>query len=210
MSDEKPCVFCDRKNFEEQLIGETEQFYFIASLGQITDGGYVLVIPKRHVPCIGAMEKQEIIEIEQTIWKTNNVIRAEYGVRPIIFEHGIVGQTITHAHLHILPAQIRIEHKVRKDFPEARVNVIYSLEILRLLYTTKKEKYLLWNVPWYLGMDKKILYECAWDPPAPPQYLRLIVAELLGRPERGNWRKMDPELDKRFWSETVLRLKKYF
>ena len=49
-----------------------------------------------------------------------------------------------------------------------------------------------------------------WNPPAPPQYLRLIVAELLGHPERGNWRNMDPELDKQLGQETVDRLKLYF
>ena len=31
------CVFCDRSKFEERLIHETENFYVIATLGQITD-----------------------------------------------------------------------------------------------------------------------------------------------------------------------------
>ena len=30
--DEK-CVFCDRKNLEEQLVGENKDFYVVATLG---------------------------------------------------------------------------------------------------------------------------------------------------------------------------------
>jgi len=43
------CPFCDKKQFEERLIAEVDGFYLIATLGQITDGGYVLLVPKEHV-----------------------------------------------------------------------------------------------------------------------------------------------------------------
>lgn len=57
---ESDCVFCDRSKFEERLCGETKDFWIIATLGQITDGGYVLLVPKRHVECVGAMDKNEV------------------------------------------------------------------------------------------------------------------------------------------------------
>jgi hypothetical protein len=78
-----------------------------------------------------------------------------------------------------------------------------TLADLIRVYQKRKEPYLLWSTP-----DDE-LWAC-WNPPAPPQYLRTITAELLGVPERGNWRNMDPELDKQLYTETTLRLRPYF
>lgn len=197
------CVFCDKSKFEERLIGETKNSWIIATLGQITDGGYVLLVPKRHVECIGAMEKAEIKFLSEVVRKIYLVLAAEYKcARPIIFEHGIIGQTIKHAHIHFAPETCNIKKRVCKDFPQSEIVMIESWDALRALYSKIKEPYLFW-----LDNDKP---RACWDPPAPPQYLRLVVAEALGRPERGNWRNMNPELDKKLWSETVKRLKPYF
>lgn len=201
------CVFCDRAKFEGQLIGETRTLYFVATLGQITDGGYTLIIPKRHVSCVAAMGKEEVRKVEVAMLRVSDAIEMVYGIRPIVFEHGIVGQTIQHAHLHLVPANIRQDGKIHEDFPEALFYFFVSLEMLRQLYAhihpSERRKYLMFGTPG--GMLKAV-----WDPPAPPQYLRIVAAELLGRPERANWRNMDPELDKRLWTETVRRLKPYF
>lgn len=198
------CVFCDRTKFEEQIIAENNDWYLVATLGQITDGGYVLIIPKRHVSCVGAMKERKIVEIDSALRASSNSIKIEYGVRPVIFEHGIVGQTIQHAHLHLLPAKIRLCGRIYRDFPNAQICFLDSIKLLRYNYDiTGEKKYLLWSTP--EGLLKAVI-----DPPAPPQYLRIVAAELLGRPERGNWRNMDLELDKRLWQETVVRLKPYF
>lgn len=198
------CVFCDRTKLEKRLIAENKDWYIVATLGQITDGGYVLIIPKRHALCVGAMKEQEIVEVDRALHIASYSIRREYGIRPIILEHGIVGQTIQHAHLHLLPAKIRLCGRIYKDFPNSQICFLDSINLLRCNYNmTGGEKYLFWSTP--EGLLKAVI-----DPPAPPQYLRLIAAELLGYPERGNWRNMDPELDKRLIQETVNRLKPYF
>ncbi len=198
------CVFCDRTKFEERIITETKDWYLIATLGQITDGGYTLIIPKRHVSCVGAMKEREIVEIDNKLRAVSDYIEIEYGVKPILFEHGIVGRTIQHAHLHLLPAKIHMCGRIYRDFPNAQICFLDTLKILRCNYDINGGKpYLLWSTP--EGLLKAVI-----DPLAPPQYLRLIAAELTGHPERGNWRNMDPELDKRLWQETVSRLKPYF
>ena len=91
--DEK-CVFCDRKNLEEQLVGENKDFYVVATLGQITDGGYVLLIPKRHVPCLAQLNPSELYELRNLMSRISVSLRKAYGPESIYFEHGIVGQTI--------------------------------------------------------------------------------------------------------------------
>ncbi|MBI2635049.1 MAG: HIT family protein [Parcubacteria group bacterium] len=198
------CVFCDRTKIEERIIAETEDWYLIATIGQITEGGYVLIIPKRHVPCAGAMKEQEIVKMDDISRIASDYTEVEYGVRPIIFEHGIVGQTIQHAHLHLLPARIRMCGRIYRDFPNAQICFLDSLKLLRWTYDAMGgKKYLLWSTP-------ENLLKTVIDPPAPLQYLRLIAAELVGHPERANWRDCDPETDKKLWQETVSRLKPYF
>ena len=211
MEQTKNCVFCDRAQFEERLCGETKDFWIIATLGQIPkNGGYILLVPKRHVECVGAIKNTEIPRLGFSMnWLLSSVIDAvfcEYDVaHGTIFEHGIVGQTIKHAHLHLVPAVINFTDRVRKDFPVNEIISVKSWNALQKLYSKRQEPYLLWP-----NTNRGGEMLTCWNPAAPPQYLRTVVAEALGVPERANWRNMDPELDKKLWSETVTRLKPYF
>jgi len=207
------CVLCDRTKTNNRLITENNDWYVIATLGQII-GGYALVIPKAHISCMGALTvRRSGCQTEAMLKITKETCRAlslEYQHSnsaipyPVtVFEHGIVGQTIKHAHLHLLPTVIDLTQKIRADFPEAKFEELRYAAHLQASYEDNPRPYLFWTTP-----DSKSMV--CWNPPAPPQYLRLIMAELLGYPERGNWRNMDPELDKQLWRETVDRLKPYF
>lgn len=212
---DKPCVFCDRTQFEERLIAEDENFYVVATLGQITDGGYTLLIPKKHTACAGVMVDREIREAISWIGKIRLVLWLEYqSPYPTVFEHGIVGQSIQHAHIHFVPTSFDFSAQLRHDFPRSRTLSLSSWSYLPLAYRSyvmEEKPYLLCTdmVESGLAMIEDGLF-LAVDPPAPMQYFRTALAEALGRPERANWRTMDPELDKRLWSETVTRLKPYF
>jgi len=201
---DKNCVFCDKSKVEERLVGETKDFWIIATLGQISNGGYLLLVPKRHVLCVGAMGPKEISLLEKLLTKSQNALHKEYGTYGIIFESGIVGQTVKHAHLHVVPEDCIITQMIFDDFPNNKVDCILSLSDFRNnLYVSRwKESYLLWQDLW--GM------RVCWNPPAPLQYLRTVTAQAVMRPERADWRTMDPELDKKLWSETVRRMKPYF
>lgn len=228
------CVFCDRTQFEERLVAEhsvveNEEYNIIATLGQITDGGYVLVVPKKHISCMAALPSHEMGSMVTALQEAYTALASEYkhkysaSIRfcPVtIFEHGIVGQTIKHAHLHLLPAVIDLSPKIRADFPTAEIQELsYDAHLQRdgyvhvsldntyvhlyEIYKKRQEPYLFWTTT--IGRPM-----VCWNPPAPLQYLRIIAAELLDRPERANWRTMDPELDKQLGSGTVTRLKPYF
>lgn len=206
------CAFCDRSKFEERIVGEGHGFWIIATLGQISrDGGYVLVVPKKHVPCIGALEEELTSKFFRITQYVSRVIAVEYQrwdekiyPQPVThFEHGVVGQTVKHAHLHILPTVIDMTQKIRADFPNNEIEEFRDGMSLQKLYGERREPYLWWTTPSGKAM-------ICWNPPAPDMYLRIVAAELLGCPERANWRTMDQELDQRLWSETVTRLKPYF
>ena len=205
---ESNCPFCDYKQFQERLIAESKNYYLIATLGQITDGGYVLIFPKEHISCFGNLlcvpdnDTEFIHKAVRAVWKEYQKDDSEpYPITT--FEHGIVGQTIKHAHIHILPTVVDLTPKIRTDFPKCEFEEQTYPGQLQNHYLEKQEPYLNWTV------GDRIAMLC-WNPPAPSQYLRILTAELLGRPERANWRTMDPELDKKLWTETVQRLKPYF
>ncbi len=198
------CVFCDRVKVEERIVGETADFFIVATIGQISDGGYLLLIPKRHVACIAAMSEPEIRLAYYAIQEVRTAVSWEYSFAPVtIFEHGIVGQTVEHAHIHFVPAACDITARVRKDFPDCRIISPITLEEIRHSYLIDPRPYLMWR-------DQNFNISVCWNPPAPPMYFRIVVAEALGRPERANWRTMDREVDNRLVSETIAHLKPYF
>lgn len=208
-SDSTNCIFCNRSKIEERIVFEDENFYIIATLGQITDGGYLLLVPKHHALCAGEMTQDHLEKADELSQKIIAALDAEY--KPVgitVFEHGIVGQTVNHAHLHFLPSHgVCFWERVMWAFPQSAIFALAKFSEVGELYSGLKKPYLLIGDNAFGKLD---LYTC-WNPPdVPPQYLRTVLAEELGRPERANWRNMDPELDKKLWTETVLRMKKYF
>lgn len=196
---EKSCPFCTSSQYAERLVGSIGSFNVIATFGQISEGGYLLLVSKEHIPCLGEM--QDMRELEQAIAHLQNALSKEYATSKVtIFEHGIVGQTVFHAHLHLIPEIVDIGERVKKDFPHYKIKEFTDFHAFHSVYTLLQMPYLLWG-----ELGGKI-FVC-WDPPAVPQYLRIVVADALGKPERANWRTMDAALDRRLCLETVARLK---
>jgi diadenosine tetraphosphate (Ap4A) HIT family hydrolase len=199
------CVFCDKAKFgQDRIVMENENFFVGATIGQISDGGYLLLIPKSHVACLAGMSQSEIVLAEEAMREIDRVVSWEYNFPPVtIFEHGIVGQTVKHAHMHFIPAACNISARIRRDFPESEIVSPITLRELQRLYAMNPQPYLLWR-----GLNLNM--SVCWNPPAPAMYLRIVVAEALGRPERANWRTMDRELDDRLIRETVARFRPHF
>lgn len=186
MSTEKPCQFCytdAKEELAERLITETEQFYVIPTFGQIVEG-YVLIVPKRHAACLGALTDEELSEYGVLHGRVRDAVADAYGREPIAFEHGVVGQTLSHAHMHLAPPP-NGEELVERISPD---RTIANFAMLRAVYF-QRGKYL-----FYESADtrKHIVYV---GDEIPPQYLRIQFAESVGHPERANWRTMDQELD---------------
>lgn len=197
------CIFCDPGKLKSRTLTNFPGVSVVATLGQITEGGYLLLIPTTHSSCLGALDKEQIVSFDKIVKKFIALLKFEYPGPVTIFEHGIVGQTISHAHLHLLPAALDLTGKVASDFPSSRIEVIDSFTQLQALYRIRQEPYLLWST----FNDK---YLVCWNPPAPAQYLRTVSAELLGVPERANWKNMDPEIDEALIDETMERLTPLF
>ncbi len=197
------CVFCDFSKIKERTIATIEGFNIVATFGQITNGGYLLLIPSRHIPCLGDLKAEEITIFENILSQTIVFLEEEYQNGVTLFEHGIVGQTVKHAHLHLIPSKIKFHKNIVSDFPHSEMQSISSFTQLSSLFKKRQEPYLLWST-------SNNYYQICWNPPAVPEYLRTLSAQTLGVPERGSWRNMDPKLDKELIDQTMTRMFPFF
>lgn len=188
------CPFCDRRAFEDRLVFESMNFMIIATLGQILEG-YVLIVPKRHTICFGEFSDQEMEEVALLKQKVKGAIASAYRQNPIFFEHGVVGQSVKHAHMHAVPTDTDLFQKIVADFPDyQRITSLTSLqEVFQregpyLYYENAEGQMFLFHI-------------FKW-----PQYLRIVLAEAVGMPERADWKKMDQILDSAIRLETKRKL----
>ena len=198
------CPFCDLTQVGERYIYGNGLFHVAATLGQITDGGYTIIFPAKHVPCIGAMAMWEATELQRLKQSIIAALEDIYKTGWVAFEHGIFGQSITHAHLHVLPFPSRLYPHVRHDFPDAQIVRLAGPEGLSRAWSRRSEPYLYWE------SSLEPPHVC-WVGSAPDQkqYFRKLIACEMGRPDRADWRIVDPTADRKLYLETVARLKLY-
>jgi diadenosine tetraphosphate (Ap4A) HIT family hydrolase len=95
------CAFCLRSDFATNILKETDAFFIVADHAPLVEG-HILIIPKRHYACYGAVPAQ--LDADLAILKQEvRQFFDRYYVPVIFWEHGIFRQTVFHAHLHCFP-----------------------------------------------------------------------------------------------------------
>lgn len=196
------CPFCIdfeeySGNIPERTILESDNFRVFPTVGQITDGGYLLIVPKEHYLCQGSFPDEFFPELEEVKEETNRRISTKYE-RPIFLEHGAIGQTVSHAHMHAIP------FPRDKDIFEVYYQDFPFFDNLKELKDLKR----VWNTRGHYLYYEVNSHKFAFYTPAVPMYGRIVVANELGVPERVNWRTMERELDERLIRDTLEKLKK--
>jgi diadenosine tetraphosphate (Ap4A) HIT family hydrolase len=95
------CIFCDNEKIKKDILIDYKDFFLKVGIG-ILAPGHVMLITKKHMGCFGNLSKQQMEEFEKVKTQIVELITDKFAA-PIIYEHGIYGQTINHAHLHFLP-----------------------------------------------------------------------------------------------------------
>ncbi len=116
----KTCLFCKPEFRVAQKIDETKNFFIITD-GAPLGPGHILLIPKKHFSCYASLPESLNEEFIDLRTKIIDFLEKHYG-RTILFEHGISGQTVFHAHLHFLPTE-------KKVFPYA--SKIYTVKEIK-------------------------------------------------------------------------------
>tara|TARA_Y100000310_G_scaffold334233_1_gene413505 strand:+ start:40228 stop:40902 length:675 start_codon:yes stop_codon:yes gene_type:complete len=134
------CAFCDTSRVRKNIVHETKHFVVKVGIGLIT-AGQVMIIPKQHFVCFGDLPNE--LEAEFLSLKELLVAKiTQLFAKPFLIEYGNWGQSVPHAHMHIIPMkneQYEVKSVVDEmvkggNFVVERV----SREQLRELY--KKEK----------------------------------------------------------------------
>ncbi len=190
------CPFCDPEEMRSRIVMETEHFYVVPTKGQIVEG-YVLVIPKRHAACYGDLTEAELTEAEGILARLRTAITDEYGQAPIVWEHGIIGQTVKHGHIHVFPCAPDLKEAIAAKFPDNEP--MKALDELREVFRREGP---------YLFYESAAGVRTLFHVFRIPMYLRIVAAEALQHPERANWRTMDTDLDARMMKDTCEKLRK--
>jgi diadenosine tetraphosphate (Ap4A) HIT family hydrolase len=94
------CPFCDPATVATALT-TTEHFYLLADNAPLVEG-HALLIPRDHYACYGALPAAWDDELLTLKGRVERFEIERY--RPAtLFEHGVFGQSVYHAHLHAVP-----------------------------------------------------------------------------------------------------------
>ena len=94
------CTFCNRTEISH-MLKETSNFLLAADHAPLVEG-HILIIPKQHFACYGAVPAKFDAELLALKHEVQQFFTQYYA--PVVFwEHGIFRQTVFHAHLHCFP-----------------------------------------------------------------------------------------------------------
>lgn len=96
----QPCPFCARSALEVVLM-ESSHLYVLVDNAPLVEG-HLLIVPKRHWPCYGAVPTHCDDELDATKRRVADFLAQTYR-SACFFEHGVYRQTVFHAHLHAFP-----------------------------------------------------------------------------------------------------------
>ena len=188
------CPHCDPKHEAmKDVLEATKNFWVVCDHSPLTLG-HILIIPKKHLSCVGVYSPTLLKEFEGLYIKAGEFLLSSFGCVSS-FEHGIIGQTVFHSHFHLVPflgtpLQIIPEGESFlqptlgiKTFPD-----IFKKDGQYLFFSIGKKN---WLVDTKLGA---------------PRFFRDRFAQALGKPERGNWKQMNQDGD--LMKEAALERKK--
>jgi diadenosine tetraphosphate (Ap4A) HIT family hydrolase len=98
------CVFCAAAAHPAPLL-QTDGLLLIPDLYPLVPG-HLLVITRGHYLCVGATPAVVRAELPALADEAADFLRQSYGVEPLLWENGVTGQTVFHAHLHLIPLNV--------------------------------------------------------------------------------------------------------
>lgn len=170
------CPHCDTSSHAFNYpLEETAHFYIVCDAHPLTEG-HVLIIPRAHLSGIGEFNDEQLVEFKELYERVSNFVSTNFG-SVAVFEHGKLGQTVFHSHIHFLPFDGELADIVPEG--EEFCRPLKNLDGLRSLYA-QEGGYLFVEVG---GKQWTV------DPAlAAPRFFRDRFANALGGPERGNWK----------------------
>lgn len=96
------CHHCRADSYAFANPLETTNWFRIVADVHPLIKGHILIIPRQHISCMGALPRDQFAAFIHEYHQVEKFLKQEYGSFAA-FEHGVIGQTIRHAHFHLLP-----------------------------------------------------------------------------------------------------------
>jgi len=176
---QKGCPHCEIDSFALiHPLEETKNFWIVCDAHPLVEG-HILIIPKNHISCIGKYNEKLFNEFLLLYKKVYDFVIKTYG-SVCVFEHGIIGQTVFHSHVHFLS----FNGKEEQIIPEGK-SFLFPLEKIHNLKDIfiKNNQYLFFSIE-----DRMWTVDCKIGK---PRFFRDRFANALNVSERGNWREME-------------------
>ena len=178
------CPFCygDESKLENRVIFQTKDFKVKPALGELVEG-YLMVVPNYHVDAFSFCSKKDLEKLRNLIDKLKQIIYKEYGIMPFVYEHGTGSKSnkfpdsVTHAHLHIIPHEIKNEKEMLEYLQMEKIDSFYDISKL------KDENYF-----YYENQKGEMYVKNLYDRKDLRQYFRIQVAKEIGKPDKWQWR----------------------
>lgn len=182
-----------------RIVAESDQFVVLVDVAPLVEG-HILVIPRVEVPSFAALSGEAAAEWPSLKSKLSQRL-TDLWSPPTVFEHGsspdMVGSAcITHAHLHLIPGDLRLDDALRDD--ELVVHRVAGHEEISGAIGPGR--------PYFYVEDPhgSSVVAAADHPRRPNQYLRRLAAHALGLPpDRFDW---NVHVDRSLLRETLERL----
>ena len=172
-----------RPSYIRRALDVTESFSLIPSLGALAPG-HVLLCPRKHVRSLAALPGEFTAELGLAVARSLELVERVWSLPVHQFEHGNAARgvrvncTVEHAHLHLVPADARIEEQLSSE--AAWLTIDDGVGALQA--ATGGREYLFYSPP---GGTSRVAFRAS---PFPSQLLRRVFAQRLGQPESWDWR----------------------
>ena len=133
----KKCPHCDPKSFALKYpLQETVHFWIVCDVHPLVKG-HILIIPKKHLSCIGEFPQSIYDEFLGLFKKYSDFLMDTYG-SVSTFEHGKIGQTVFHSHVQMFPYSESKEAVI----PEGSfyLTKIENIDQLKEIYKKRQKK----------------------------------------------------------------------
>lgn len=135
------CTFCRRSEITGYILKETQAFFIATDHAPLVEG-HLLIIPKQHYPCYGAVPAELDAELFALKHEVQQFLSQYYA--PVVFwEHGIFRQTVFHAHLHCFPFGA-VDYNLSQELHET---VVHSQQDVRDWYATQGQYFYMESGP---------------------------------------------------------------
>jgi len=196
---EKTCIFCNHDLIKDDILWESDNFFVKIGFG-ILGPGHVMIITKKHMSCFGELPEQfnkEFMLLKEEVF---NKIKNNFS-EPIVYEHGMYGQSVNHAHVHFVPNKsdfYKLENIGKKIFNDIKSEQTNDFFQIRSIFQ-KEGSY------FYLEEKSNKYIFHTKGLPENEYTFRKEFARLTGLGGLKDWRNMDEEEKQRnkAWIKTT-------